>query len=377
MRIVFLNVTGSLGGAERVLLTLLRELRRLRPDWRLTVLMGGAGPLVAAVEDLGCETRLLPLGEMLEALGDWGATSRLGLLIRMLSATPAVFRYRAALRRELSTLSPSIVQSNGFKMHVLGAMGCPAGVKLIWHVHDFVSNRSAMKALLRWFAKRPAAVVAISPAVAEDLKSIREARTIWNSVDIERFATVSESHHKEIRIGLVATFARWKGHEVFLRALALLPGDIPWQGFIAGGRVYQRAGSQWTEQELRSLVVELGLTDMVEFTGFLPDAAPFVQTLDIAVHASTEPEPFGLAIAEAMAAGRAVVATSASIVTDGVDGLVCPCGDVTALAHALERLARDPELRLRLGEAAAISARQRFQPRRMAAEFVELYESLA
>ena len=377
MRIVFLNVTGSLGGAERVLLTLLRELRRLRPNWRLTVLAGGAGPLLAAVGELGCEARVLPLGEALDALGDWGNASRTGLLVRMLHALPAVFRYRASLRCELQAMAPAIVQSNGFKMHVLGAMACPDATKLVWHIHDFVSNRSAMKGLLRWFAKKPAAMVAISAAVGEDLKTMCEARTIWNSVDLDRFAPGDESQRAEIRIGLVATFARWKGHEVFLRALALLPSDIAWRGFIAGGGVYQRSGSQWTEPELRALVIELGLEERVEFTRFLPDPAPFLRTLDIAVHASTEPEPFGLVIAEAMAAGRAVVTTSASIVTDGVDGLVCRRRDVDGMARAMERLARDPELRCRLGKAAIVSARKRFRPERMAAEFIELYESLA
>ena len=374
---MFLNVTGSLGGAERVLLTLLRELRRLRPDWQLTVLAGDAGPLIAAIEGLGCEAHVLPLGEKLNALGDWGTVGKAGLLRKIAGALPQAFRYRSALCRTLRELSPDVVQTNGFKMHVLGAMACPKRARLVWHVHDFVSSRTAMKQLLRWFSGRPDTVAAISAAVAKDLLSVlkepRKIRTIWNSVELAPVKSIAP--HEGVKIGLVATFARWKGHDVFLRSLALLPTELPWRGFIVGGEVYRRAGSQWTERELRALANQLGIESRVEFNGFLLDPAPFVGTLDVVVHASTEPEPFGLAIAEAMAEGRAVATSSESIVTDGVDGFVHRRGDAAGLALALERLVRDPELRTRLGAAARQTAEERFQPERMAQEFIALYEA--
>ena len=62
-----------------------------------------------------------------------------------------------------------------------------------------------------------------------------------------------------VRIGLVATFARWKGHEVFLRALAAMPKDEPVRGYIIGGPVYDTAGSQHTMEELQALADGLGL----------------------------------------------------------------------------------------------------------------------
>ena len=364
-------MTGSLGGAERILLTLLSELRRMRPNLRLTVICGDTGPLLEAVRDAGCDAEVLLMPPPLQTLGDWGGVS----LKKLAQAIPAVLRYRAALRRRLRQLAPNIVQTNGFKMHLLGAFAYPQKARLIWHIHDFVSSRRAMKTLLRWCANKPAGVVAISPTVAKDFACVRSAQTIWNAVDLQRFSPTASRVHLEMRIGMVATFAKWKGQDVFLQALALLPEGLPWRAFVVGGELYKRSASQWTEPDLRALARQLNLEPRVEFLGFLRDPSPLVQTLDIVVHASIEPEPFGLVIAEAMAAGRAVVTTSDTIVTNAVDGLVCKRNDPADMARAIAQLAQDPKLRAQLAKAAIETANARFRPERMAEEFLALYEA--
>ena len=101
--------------------------------------------------------------------------------------------------------------------------------------------------------------------------------------------------------------AQWKGHEVFLRAFKMLAGDPPVRGYVIGGALYETDGSQRDLDELRRLAESLGLSWPVGFTGFVDDAAAAMRALDVVVHASTQPEPFGLVIAEAMACGRAVV----------------------------------------------------------------------
>jgi glycosyltransferase involved in cell wall biosynthesis len=93
--------------------------------------------------------------------------------------------------------------------------------------------------------------------------------------------------------------------------------------------------------------------EKVGFTGFLPDMPLAYRALDIVVHASTRPEPFGLVIVEAMACGRAVIATptggAAELFVDGQQALSAAPGDGEALAAAIRRLVDDPELRARLG----------------------------
>jgi glycosyltransferase involved in cell wall biosynthesis len=99
----------------------------------------------------------------------------------------------------------------------------------------------------------------------------------------------------------------------------------------------------------------------------------------VAVHASVTPEPFGQVVVEAMAAGLPVVAAAAGgpaeVVTDGVDGILVPPGDVDRLAAALRRLAGDADLRDRLGQAGRVRAAA-FRPEAVAASVMELYRAV-
>ncbi len=133
-------------------------------------------------------------------------------------------------------------------------------------------------------------------------------------------------------------------------------------------------------EELQALADRLGLSERVGFTGFLP-AAPAMRALDVVVHASTRPEPFGLVIAEAMACGRAVITSgsggAAELIDAGDDALTHVPGDVADLSRCIVRLAGDPELRRQLGSRARASACRRFDSERLAREVVAVYEAIA
>jgi glycosyltransferase involved in cell wall biosynthesis len=168
---------------------------------------------------------------------------------------------------------------------------------------------------------------------------------------------------------------------VFLRALAQLDPSLPVRAYIVGGAVYDTAGSQYSLEELRRMTREAGLEDRVAFTGFVPRTAPVLRGLDVVVHASTQPEPFGLAIAEAMACGCAVVVSdaggAAEIVDAGTNAISHPPGDARARSRALAELAADPARRAQLGRAARTAAVERFDAASFAASFARVYESVA
>jgi glycosyltransferase involved in cell wall biosynthesis len=128
--------------------------------------------------------------------------------------------------------------------------------------------------------------------------------------------------------------------------------------------------------ELRELATELGIADRIEFRGFREDVWAELDLMDVLVHASVTPEPFGQVIVEAMLAGVPVIAAAgggpSEIVTDGIDGLLYPAGDVDALTQALQRLRSDGTLRARLGDAARIRAEQ-FSPQAASASVMALY----
>jgi glycosyltransferase involved in cell wall biosynthesis len=121
------------------------------------------------------------------------------------------------------------------------------------------------------------------------------------------------------------------------------------------------------------------LTGRIGLTGFIEKPAEAMRALDIVVHASTQPEPFGLVIAEALAAGRAVIVSgaggAAELVTPEVDALTHAPGNAAELASGIERLAMDAPLRARLGATARESARRRFDPAQFTRAFIDVYES--
>ena len=393
MRIVYLNPGGRLGGAETSLRELLASVRAAQPDWELWLLLGEDGPLAGIARDLGVRVIVQPFPPALARIGDAG---RLTSLWSLSKAAASAHSYARGLARALRQIRPDIVHTNGFKMHLLGAWTRSRGTPLVWHIHDYVSSRRLMRRLLSLFRKACTFAIVNSKSVAKDVESVLPGlriAPIYNAIDLERFspdgsqldldamAGLGPPAPGTVRAGLIATFARWKGHEVFLEALASLSPGTPVRGYIIGGPIYQTDGSQWSALELQEKADRLGLTGNVGFTGFVEDIPAAMRSLDIIVHASTQPEPFGMVIIEGMACEKAVIASraggAAELFADGVDALAHRAGDPAALAQRIERLVSDRQLRQRLGVAARKVALERFRRENLASELLSVYRTLS
>ena len=403
MKIIYLNPSGQLGGAEISLSDMLASISAAEPSWSLHLVLAEDGPLVSRVRSCGVPTTVAPFSPALARLGDAGAggpagkqQSRLALLGRLLGAGPIASAYARQLRHIIRDLNPDVIHSNGFKMHVLGAWAKPQCIPLIWHIHDYVSARPVMARLLRRFSTRCAMAVVNSRSVAEDVRAVcgehLAVQTIYNGIDVEMFSPVGPQLDLDslaglppaapdtVRVGMLATLARWKGHQTFLQALSLLPQNLPVRGYVLGGALYRTMGSQHSLAELKELATKLGISHRVGFTGFLDQPADAVRALDIVVHASTQPEPFGLVIAEAMACGRAVIVSEAGgameLIETDINALGHPPGDAARLAERIALLATDRSLRARLGAAGRATAEQRFNRARLATELIPIYRAV-
>ncbi|HEY2017074.1 MAG TPA: glycosyltransferase family 4 protein [Bryobacteraceae bacterium] len=403
MKAVYLSVTGQLGGGERNLLDILSGVRSAEPGWSLELIAGSDGPLASKARALGVRSEVLPFPRSLESLGDAAAggpagqgVNRLDLLKNCLLASPAILAYTARLRRLLAQSSPDVVQSSGFKMHLLGSWARPKRAAMVWHVQDYVRPRPFMATLLRRHAHMCTAAVTNSRSVAHDLTlncgRHLKAYTVYNGIDLSRFSVcgpgadldalsgLPPAGPRTIRVGLVATFSRWKGHLVFLRALAALPKHLSVRGYIVGGNIYQTVGSHFSLEELQREAARLDLGGRVGFTGFVEDTASVMRSLDIVAHTSTEPEPFGLVIAEAMACGRPVIVAesggAAEIVSVGANALAHRPGDVEHLAEQIRVLAADSKLRTRLGLAGRSTAERSFDRGRMVSDLIPIYREI-
>jgi glycosyltransferase involved in cell wall biosynthesis len=380
-RVLFLDHTATLGGGEIALLNLVTHLDSNR--YTPVVVLFSDGPLVDRLIYHGIETHILPLDP---AIGDVRKDS-IGLgtfahVSKAFTAATFILNLNSLIRR----LNPDLVHTNSLKSDILGGAAARlAGKPLIWHMRDrlaadYLPHRVAhvMRVLARQI---PDHVIAISHAVAQTLSATTQPPqriTVVHDGTILRNSSVDRESSPSLTVGLVGRISAWKGQDVFIRAAARLHEGFPNVRFrIIGAALFSE---QEYEKIIRSLVTELKLDRTVEFCGFRTDIANAIDELDILVHASTVPEPFGQVIIEGMAAGKPVIATNAGgaaeIIRPDVDGLLVPLGDHDALAHALQSLIRSPDLRQRLGAAGRRRVAEHFTIAYTAAKVQDVFDHI-
>ncbi len=370
LRVLFINPGRELGGAEQSLLLLLEALRERDVD--PTVALFGDGPFAARLVSQTIATVFLDVPDAVRrassrypAARGLGGTA--GLAARSL---PSVARLAALVRRG----GHQLVHTNGLKAHLLGGLaGRLARRPVVWHLRDFPPSGSRGRLFRAASRTLPALVFANSEAVAATLRGVPVVR-LYNPVDLDRFhpdrsgagirAELMLPDHAPL-VGMVAHLTKWKGHEDFIRIALRLSEQVPGVRFlVSGGPIYETEGHEGYAESLKRRAVDLGLAGRILFLGARDDIPEILAATDVLLHCPTAPEPFGRVVAEAMAAGRPVVAANAGgipeIVEHDVTGLLVTPGDVSGFAAAVQRLLGDPALRHSLGAAGRRRAEQLF-----------------
>jgi glycosyltransferase involved in cell wall biosynthesis len=226
-------------------------------------------------------------------------------------------------------------------------------------------------------------VIAVSQAVARELRAQRilnerQIAVIPNGVDVDRFKCDFDREEFLRRMGLpsdcllvgsIGELRALKRHDDYIRAAAL----VPHAHFVLAGVDPTASGE--VRKALEKLVVELGLKDRFHFVGWLDQAEKLLCAMDVFVSAS-ETESCGLVIAEAMAAGTAVVATETEgakeVIEDQKTGVLVPIGDVNRIASAIITLLENPG---EIGLRAKQGANEKFSLKRMVDEIEKIYLS--
>jgi glycosyltransferase involved in cell wall biosynthesis len=246
-----------------------------------------------------------------------------------------------------------------------------------------VANRIAYKFAHRVLANAPALARLVS---SEEGVPPSRVITLQNFVEADAFESPTADQMAALRsrlglagpssvpvIGIVARLHPVKDHETLLRAARVLKDR---------GRAFRLVivGDGDRRAMLESLATELGLAAMVHFAGQLPNRPNLNVLFDVSVLCSTS-EGFPNSIIEAMAAGRAVVATDVGGIPDAVEhertGLLVPPRDVEGLANALDRLLNDPPYRQTLGAAGRELARQKYDEHAVVRALEDEYQRLA
>ncbi|WP_310426785.1 glycosyltransferase family 4 protein [Chamaesiphon sp. VAR_48_metabat_135_sub] len=397
MKIIFLNASSQLGGAERCLIDNIFGIRQELPTAEIFVIITAAsGAIVNELQPLDVQVILLPLPDRIARLGDssFDPQKIFVNLFRLFTPINELLNYWHQLRNTVADINPDLIHSNSFKTHLLGSsLRLPQPI--IWHLHDFISDRLLMKRLLHFVKHENIWAIANSKSTKDDWHNIfprLPIKVIYNVVDIDRFApdsglraTIPSDNPDLIKVGLVATYARWKGHDIFLQSIAHLVQHHPQSSakvrfYIVGGAIYETARSQYSRSELVQLTRDLNIEDWVEFIDFRSDIESIYNSLDIVVHASTKPEPFGRTIVEAMACEKAVIVANAGgaaeLFTHERDALGVTPGNPHDLADAIWDLIESPTKRSAIGTAARQTVVERFNRDRLGAELVDIYTQM-
>lgn len=400
MIVVFVNPVGALGGAERMLLAMMSALQYEDPDIEIHLIAGGEGSLIELAQKLGVKVKIIPIPAQVHKLGDSGIKGSkilggVSLLFQVLMAWGAIAKYLKQFRAAIREIDPDLIHSNGIKSHILTAMA-KLRLPVIWHIHDFYSTRPLIASVLRWYGNRVEIGIACSESAGEDARRVLpklNIKVIYNAVDVDYFYPRPfrplalegvDTSIKSVKVGLVATFARWKGHDIFLEAASIIARDRPSldvQFFIIGAPIYSTTGSQFSQKELEKLASDLGIADKVTFLGFQPNMADVYLWLDIVVHASTAPEPFGYTIAEAMACGKPVIVSrsggAAELFLNDVEAVAVNPGDAMTLAVTIQYLIHNPKQCQTLGENARKKVVKAFSQNQLGSQIILIYKLLA
>ena len=388
MRVLVVDhVSKVLGGAEVNVLELLAH-PAVRADWDVHLAAAPGSPLAQRVADLGWP--LVP-----HQFGS--ALNELRIVGRGFSPM-AKFRGWQELRRAtdrlaatLASLRPQVVLSCTNKDHfAAGAAARPLGIPSVWWMNDILSADFFGWPVRRLFVQRarklatcvaPVSHCGRAALVAEGVPADR-CETIHNGIPLGRYVrhpgrplrTELGLAPGEPLFGLIGRITPWKGQDVFVRlAAAWVEQKRPGTFVIIGRAFNEDAGF---EQQVRDEIQRLGLAQRVRFVSFQSDVAAAISSLDVLVHTSTKPEPFGRVVIEAMAVGTPVVAARAGgtpeILSDGVTGALVTPGDVAGYVTALKR-ALVEGLGTWVPRATAV-VRDRFSLDRVVTDFERLFQ---
>jgi glycosyltransferase involved in cell wall biosynthesis len=261
-----------------------------------------------------------------------------------------------------------------------------AGVPCIVHLRDYQHDPRTLR---RGNTRGVAHVIAVSDAVGRSLDGTpilpSAITTVYDPVDIglaDSAATARDRVRREcglprgaIAVGIFGRVIPWKGQLEFVRAVgAAMRSDPAIHAVIVGD---QSDGARAYVDVVRRAIRESGVEERFVLAGYRENVEEYYAAMDVVVHASITPEPFGMVVTEAMAAGRPVIAADAGgpreVVEHGVDGLLVPPRDVEMMRQAILTLAGDPAARARMGAAGRRKTLRRFGTHESAARVAEVY----
>ena len=352
--VLLVHAKSEIGGSDVSLLCLLRNLDRTR--FRPVVVVPARGPLTAEYEKLCRRVLITPLCVPRSTANP---VELARVLLRLVSSA---WKLCKIVRDERI----SLVHTNSMVALTGPLVAWLKRVPSVTHIREIVVSHPLIAAgILRFVCALSRRVIAITDAVRRNLPGkwpdSDRVIVVNNGVDTNEFTPDADGEALRIEwgvrreapvVGIVGRVAKCKGIHVFLEMIPKVLREVPKARFVVVGRAPTAREAQY-EGELRRRADALGLNGTVKFCGARRDMPQVMAALEVLVLASVDPEAMGRVLIEAMACGKAVVATDhggpAEVVEDGVTGILVPPSNPEAMARAVSRLLNDPGLRQEMG----------------------------
>lgn len=354
---------GTVGGSHSCMYNLIRHSDRER--FRFTVGFFSENLYVQRYRDLGCNVEIMPCIPSITK-GFVFSRKAINWYNREYKLEKHLLSFIRKSRFDFIFMNNSIFESKNF-INVANRSGIPI---VIWERGISKYSRENIKS-----SERVDASIAMSDAILENIHKhkfkSRIIERIYDGINPALFEGPFDkvAIKNELKlpidskvIGIVGNVRVWKGQKYFIEAIKFLAPKYPnLYGLIIGG------WSEMDQEYLRTLrkdVEEAGLTDRIRFLGYRKDTPALLSILNIFVHASIEPEPFGMVLPEAMAAKIPVIATRfggpLEIFDAGGCGALVPPEDGRAIAEECIKYFSDETYRNNTVEKASQRLREKF-----------------
>ncbi|MEW6077771.1 MAG: glycosyltransferase family 4 protein [Thermodesulfobacteriota bacterium] len=359
--------SGGPGGGERHLLDLIRYSSRA---YRHVTVIPYAGYLNREMEAAGHRYQIIPMPRQ---------------------PSPAALIHLCRLCREAGA---DVIHSHGFRANFYGRLAAlltrrPHVVTIHVSLFDYRDTPPALRRFYRiiesWSSRITRRFICVSEAMAADTRKLGispdKIIVIYNGIDPVRFSRAFDVEAIKMKLGItgrspvIGTVGRLvpeKGQVHLIRALPLLKPAFP-------DLVCLFAGEGPLLEDLKREAMTAGVADICRFTGSVDEIEEIYAVLDLFVLPSVR-EPFGLSALEAMASGVAVLATNsggpAEYIRPGINGLLVPPEDPSAMAEAAGRILSASDSRKKIAGQGHRTVLERFDIRTTVASTETVYDSL-
>ncbi|WP_104180079.1 glycosyltransferase family 4 protein [Arthrobacter sp. B0490] len=359
LRVIHLDHTTALGGAELALMRIVRHCDSWQPQ---VVLPHGKNTGLGAFDALKqSSVDVFRVGPEQPS-----GASKAGLLGALLVAAQ-IGRQVAHLLSDSRVRRAHVIHANTSRSAIYGSVvGFLLRKPVVVQLRDLVDREA-----LGWFGlnamrfitlPRAAAVIANSQTTAATARQYMpdssRIHVIHSPIGLSDGQPLKRARRRNtdvFRIGMVARLDPWKGQELLIRAFAKEFAGENVKLQLAGGAPF---GHERYQKDLKDLACQLGVAAQVDLLGQVTDVEGFISSMDLCVQASTRPEPLGQNVLQYLKLGKAVVAADcggpAEWITSGKNGLLFGTNNVDSLARSLRSIQSDPELlnNLAIGAAA-------------------------